>query len=375
MDVKLLDNSEVWDSWVTSCANGNVLQAYEWGEFKSEFGWRPLRLWACEGDTLYGGAQLLIRQLPIGKVVYVPRGPLLSSDRPEAMAKTIEAIHQVSRKQGAFFAKIEPPFANSESLAKQLSALGLRQSDELQPRSTLVVDLRPDLRTISARLNIKTRYNIGLAGRKGVTVSEGTEADLPTFYRLLQETCWRRQFSIHSLDYYRKVWQRLEARGMAQLLLASHQSDVLAAAMIFVFGKSAYYMYGASTSRGRNLKPAELLQWEAMKWAKSEGCLEYDLWGIPDEVGRAAEAGEDEKRVAENAEDGQMPALWGVYQFKRGFGGQVVRFVGALDYVYSPARYWLWMTGLPYLRYVMSKARRPHSRPQLRPRTAAAEGV
>jgi len=375
VEVKLLDEPEEWDAWVSGHPAGNVLQAFEWGEFKSEFGWQPLRVWACEGGAVLGGAQLLLRQLPIGKVAYAPRGPLISDNDSSAWPKVLQAIHEICRERGAFFLKIEPPLANSKALTGRLQALGFKQADEVQPRSTLIVDLKPDLRTISARLNIKTRYNIGLAGRKGVTVSEGTEADLLAFYRLLQETCWRRQFNIHTLEYYSRVWYHLERKGMAQLLLASHEGEVLAAAMLFVLGTRAYYMYGASASRGRNLKPAELLQWEAIKWAKSVGCTEYDLWGIPDEVGQAAEAGLDEQRAPDHPEDGTLPALWGVYQFKKGFGGRVVRFAGALDYVYSPARYWLWMTGLPYLRQVAARLRLQQRQPQLRPRAAAAEGV
>ncbi len=108
---------------------------------------------------------------------------------------------------------------------------------------------------------------------------------------------------------------------------------MLGGIMVFAMGKWAWYMYGASSDQRRNLMPNHLLQWEAMRWAKVRGCAYYDMCGIPDEVSEAATAG----RQVELGEGG----LWGVYRFESGFGGRVMRYVGAYDFVYSATAYWL----------------------------------
>jgi lipid II:glycine glycyltransferase (peptidoglycan interpeptide bridge formation enzyme) len=75
--------------------------------------------------------------------------------------------------------------------------------------------------------------------------------------------------------------------------------------------------------------PNYLLQWEAMRWARSRGCEEYDLWGVPDEDEPTLEAGFA----------GRDDGLWGVYRFKRGFGGQLRRAAQSMDRVYNPLLY------------------------------------
>ena len=182
-----------------------------------------------------------------------------------------------------------------------------------------------------AAMKQKTRYNIRLAGRKGVVVRQGTEADLPMFYRLSQVTSTRDGFGIHSLAYYQAAF-RLFSPEQCVLLIAEYENDPLAALMAFSFGQRAYYFYGASVNSHRNLMPTYLIQWAAIRWAKQQGCTWYDLWGIPDEDPATLDA------EFSTRNDG----LWGVYRFKRGFGGQVVRSVGANDYIYNPVLYKLY---------------------------------
>jgi lipid II:glycine glycyltransferase (peptidoglycan interpeptide bridge formation enzyme) len=103
--------------------------------------------------------------------------------------------------------------------------------------------------------------------------------------------------------------------------------------MVFANGLRAWYVYGASNNEERNRMPTYLLQWEAIRWAKSKGCEEYDLWGVPDENEEMLEAN------FESRHDG----LWGVYRFKRGFGGELKRAAQALDKVYNPLLYWVYL--------------------------------
>jgi lipid II:glycine glycyltransferase (peptidoglycan interpeptide bridge formation enzyme) len=120
---------------------------------------------------------------------------------------------------------------------------------------------------------------------------------------------------------------------MGELLLAEYDGKPLAALFVARHGYRAFYLYGASSDEERNRMPTYLLQWEAMTWAKARGCEEYDLWGVPDEEEAVLEAG------FETRHDG----LWGVYRFKRGFGGELKRAVQAMDRVYNPLLYWAYL--------------------------------
>jgi len=177
----------------------------------------------------------------------------------------------------------------------------------------------------------KCRYNVRLAEKKGITVRAWD--DLDGFHRLMQVTGGRDGFGVHSLEYYRKAYELFHPTGMAELLVAEFEGKPLAALMIFAVGKRSWYLYGASNDEERNRMPTYLLQWEAMRWAKARGCTEYDLWGVPDADEATLEA------EFETRHDG----LWGVYRFKRGFGGEVKRAAQALDRVYMPWLYWLYL--------------------------------
>jgi lipid II:glycine glycyltransferase (peptidoglycan interpeptide bridge formation enzyme) len=131
---------------------------------------------------------------------------------------------------------------------------------------------------------------------------------------------------------HHKAYELFHPKGMCELLLADYQGQPLAALMVFAVGRHAWYLYGASSDRERARMPAYLLQWKAIRWARSRGCVKYDLWGVPDEDEATLEAQFESRR------DG----LWGVYRFKRGFGGRVARSAGAWDRVYNPAVYWLY---------------------------------
>lgn len=217
----------------------------------------------------------------------------------------------------------------------KLAALGLRPSSlTLQPKSTILVDLCRAEDQILAEMKPKCRYNIRLAGRKGVVVQDATEADLPTFTRLMEKTGRREKFAVHSEDYYRGAYHLFAPSGHARLLLATYQGTALAGIMVFMLACQAWYMYGASDNVHRNVMPNYLLQWQAIQWARSCGCTSYDTWGIPDEVGR------NPRKYVGSAID-RTDDLWGVYRFKQGFGGRVTRYVGAYDDVYleSPYRF------------------------------------
>ncbi|MBI2848888.1 MAG: peptidoglycan bridge formation glycyltransferase FemA/FemB family protein [Chloroflexi bacterium] len=322
----LVHDRHRWNSFAASRVTGHLLQSWEWGELKKQFGWQGVRVAIQRGGRIVGGGQVLFRPTPLGTIAYIGRGPVIDWEAEKAVSELWDVVHQVCRRHGAFFLKVEP----NVTVAMNLSRWGFRpNSYVVQPKTSIHIDLAVDLDTIAQKQRGKTRYNIGLASRKGVQVSVGTERDIAIFYLLLEETSRRNDFPIHNQEYYEQVIRTLGDQG--RVFVATFRDTPLAVIYLTIFGGEAIYMYGASANVHRNLMPNHLLQWEAIKWAKEQGCTRYDMWGIPDEEALRGSRGGDSFPISE-----------GVHRFKRGFGGEVVRYVGAFDYVYSFPRYLLW---------------------------------
>lgn len=307
-----------WKHFLAQHPNAHLLQTGEWGELKSAFGWKSVRV--ISGNA---GAQILFRRLPLGFTVgYIPKANIARSLLPE--------IDKVCRSNRAIFLKLEPDFWNDELPVTW--NLELEQSPHnIQPPRTIIVNIAYDEDAILARMKQKTRYNIRLAEKKGVTVR--TWDDIDSFHKMMLLTGSRDGFGVHSLEYYKRAYELFHPKGMCEILVAEYEGKPLAALFVARKGNRAYYLYGASTDEERNRMPTYLLQWEAMKWAKSRGCKEYDLWGVPDEDEATLEANFATRR------DG----LWGVYRFKRGFGGELKRAAQAVDRVYNPLLYWAYL--------------------------------
>lgn len=327
-----------WNRFLHKYPNAHLLQTGEWGELKSAFGWEAVRM---IDDAGMGGIQILLRKLPLGyRIAYAPRGPV---GKPENILFWVE-VGQTCMKRKAIFIKLELDGWESPAFFQELPPDLLRwlhpirmSPHNIQPPRTIMVDLSGSEAEILARMKQKTRYNIRLAEKKGVTVRPWE--DIESFHQMMLLTGSRDGFGVHSLEYYRRAYELLRPKQMAELLVAEYGGKSLAALFVARHGNRAYYLYGASTDEERNRMPAYLLQWEAMRWAKALGCEEYDLWGVPDE---------DEATLEANFEKRQ-DGLWGVYRFKRGFGGELRRAPQAMDHVLQPFLYW------PYLRFIANR--------------------
>jgi peptidoglycan pentaglycine glycine transferase (the first glycine) len=160
------------------------------------------------------------------------------------------------------------------------------------------------------------------------------------------ETSVRDGFVIRPEEYYQSIWRRFIGQNMAEPLIAEVDGEPVGGLIWFCFAGKAWYLYGMSREIHRDKMPNYLLQWEAMKRAKSAGCLRYDLWGAPDNF---------------NDQD----PLWGVYRFKEGLGGQVVRLIGAWDYPSQPILYRLYTRILPPLLDVMRRRGKAQTRQEI----------
>ncbi len=345
MRVTEVPERDLWNEALLKLPYNHVLQSYEWGRFKARYGWEPLRLLFEEDGLVQAAASILRRKFPHLPlcIMYVPKGPALDYSDEGLLKSVLATLEDIARRYHAIFIKIDPdvcledPGSPSAQVTTTLERRGWRlSSEQIQFRNTMLIDLMQEEDELFMAMKSKTRYNVRLAGRRGVKVRLGRLADLPLFYEMYAETGTRDEFIIRPFAYYRDAWQTFIEANLAQLLIAEYEGQLLAGLILFHFGKKVWYMYGASRDMHRNLMPNHLLQWEAMCWAKAQGCTVYDLWGAP------------------NVPDESDP-LWGVYKFKEGFGGQFVRHIGAYDYPVSRFLYRIYTVTVPRYLEVLRK--------------------
>ncbi len=273
------------------------------------------------------------------------------SDEP-LRERVLNDLQAFAKRQGAIFLKIDPdvmlgtgiPGGADEEIDNggQVVMSDLKRrgwmfsSDQIQFRNTVIIDLSPSEEEMLARMKQKTRYNIRLAGKKGVTVRTGTLNDLPLLYKMYAETSVRDGFVVRDEGYYQTVWRTFMGAESPKCepLIAEVDGEPVAAIFVFYFADRAYYIYGMSREAHREKMPNYLLQWEAMRRAKAAGCSVYDLWGAPEEFN-------------------ESDSMWGVFRFKQGLGGQVVRTLGAWDFTPKPLWYKMYSEVIPRVLDVM----------------------
>ena len=353
--MQLLDitDAQTWDAALMALPNPHVLQSWAWGEFKSRQGWSPTHLLWHEDSEPVAAALILQRKLPRlpVSVLYVPKGPILDWTDAGLAEQVLAHLERVARSRWALQIKADPDVyypehapnfsprpACAQEIACLLAGRGWRYSDEqIQFCNTVLLDLEGSEDDLLAEMKQKTRYNVRLAARRGVDVRQGTAGDLDLFYTLYAETSRRDSFLIRTRDYYLDVWGSFLQDGHARLLLAEAEGEVVAGLLLFIFGSTAWYMYGASSSRHRQYMPNNLLQWEAIRAAKAAGCTLYDLWGAPDELT-------------------ESDPMWGVVRFKLGMGGQLAKGLGAWDFPVNRAAYRFYAVVMPrYLNWLRGR--------------------
>lgn len=387
-----------WDSLISNLSSPHFLQTYEWGQVKAKYGWTPLYSvwdtdgsWKVESDlnqlSLFkspvAAAMILKRQiLRRGfaarlSILYTPKGPLLDWSNVPLRNRVLDDLQSFAKKQGAIFLKMDPDVVlgtgipqsenddtdnNGQSVVSDLKQRGwVFSSDQIQFKNTVLIDLKPSEEELLARMKQKTRYNIRLAERKGVSLRIGTSRDFDMLYRMYAETSVRDGFVIRNEEYYKTAWQMFTANAsvsnlqspitnyslpLTEPLIAEVNYEPVAAIFVFYFAGRAYYVYGMSRDVHREKMPAYLLQWEAIKRAKAKGCTVYDLWGAPDVFD-------------------ESDSLWGVYRFKEGLGGKIVRTLGAWDFAPNPLWYKLYSEIIPRLLDVMRSRGKAKTRQSL----------
>ncbi|MDE2637825.1 MAG: peptidoglycan bridge formation glycyltransferase FemA/FemB family protein [Chloroflexota bacterium] len=347
LTIREIDKREPWNACLRSLPYSHVLQTWEWGEFKRETGrWTPLRLAFERNGQVAAMASLLTRRIGPLRVMYVSKGPALDYADVKLAEEVFSELETRASKLGVVWLKIDPDVIAATGLpntaeediqiaGRDMAGLLRRRSwrfsdSQVQFRNTLTIDLRRSEDEILAAMSGNTRRKIRVAAKKGVVIRAASLDDLPLLYQLYQVTGERDKFLIRSFDYYRRAWEQFMRAGLAQALIAEHGGVAIAHVILFHFGEKCWYFYGASANEERERMPNYALQWAAIKWAKARGYALYDMWGAPDAFD-------------------ETDTLWGVYQFKRGFRGELTRHIGAWDFAAHPTLYYIYHQFLPRL--------------------------
>jgi lipid II:glycine glycyltransferase (peptidoglycan interpeptide bridge formation enzyme) len=306
-------------------------------------GWLPLPIvWENEKKVLAACALILEKRIRIGRfnlpysILYAPKSPLMDWNNKELVKQVFTDLEKLVKKRKSIFLKIDPDVQVGRIAAHEedikidsrgeeiINFLQNRNwqysSDQIQFRNTVWIDLSKNLDILQAEMKQKTRYNVRLASKKGVTVRIASMDELPLLYKIYAQTAVRDGFTIRNEQYYLNVWKKFINHGLCDVLVAEVEGEITAGLVLFYFGEKAYYVYGMSTNTHRNSMSTYLIQWEAILRAKKRGKKIYDLWGAPDVLN-------------------ESDSMWGVYRFKRGLGGEFVSTIGAWDFVGRP----VWM--------------------------------
>lgn len=341
-----INERERYDSFVSSHPKGHFLQTWEWGQVKKSMGWEPLPLILEEDGEIRASLLILKRKLPLPGIkkciFYSPRGPVADIDSEELCRVLFDGAAKVAKAHGAIFLKVDPDVPKDNTGFEQiLKNCGLVRNEVgldfegVQPSFVFRLDIAPSEIKLLENMHPKTRYNIRLAGKKGVTIREAaSRKDLEDFYAILIETARRDKFLVRGFEYFETIWNQMVENNLAQVFLAEYEGQPVSGTLVMLLGDKAWYLYGASSNEHRNIMPNYLIQWEMICWAREKGCSLYDFRGVSGDL------------------DESNP-LYGLYRFKKGFNGDLVEFTGEWDKVYARFFYWLWTRVLPiYLKTV-----------------------
>lgn len=301
----------------------HIIQSWEWGEFRKKSGLEVVRLGHFEGNKLTLAYQLSFHKVPIlNKTIgYLPKGPMVN-------AKMTEALFDLGQRKNAAFIKLEPNVILGEKNSD--TSLEMRKIDKrlvpakksLFTKYNFLLDLTQPQEKIMASMHPKTRYNIGIAQKKGVEVYESTkDSDFEIYLKLYFDTTARQKYFGHTPAYHNLLWKTLMPSGMAKLLIAKYQGKPLVAWMLFNFGDTLYYPYGGSSTEHKDVMASNLVAFEAITLGKKLGLKTFDMWGA---------LGPD----ADNSDP-----WYGFHRFKAGYGPKLVEYLGTFDLVITPTLY------------------------------------
>ena len=317
------------ESFVSAHPKGHFLQSTLWPAVKPQWDWRGV-LAKNEAGDVTGALSILIRKMPGGfSLLYAPRGPVCDIRDTAVLKELFDGAARVAKECRGYLMQIDPDVLNSDGQFKaDMQALGFAcEGDSLnfegiQPRFVFRLNVEgKNEEEVMAAFEQKTRYNVRLATKKGVTTKfwNGDEAipdeAITAFADIMETTGKRDKFLVRSKSYFANMLKALGPH--ARLYLAYLDGQPISGTLATQYGDKTWYMYGASSNEHRNVMPNYLLQWEMIRWAIEGGSRIYDFRGVSGDLS------------PENP-------LYGLYRFKKGFNGDFCEFCGQFTMVYKP---------------------------------------
>ena len=311
------EEKEYYNNFLLSAPKGHILQSWEWGELKGKGEWQPYHLIVeqekenAEGKEAgvepVAAISILARRIPLlGKYIfYAPRGPVGDVHNTGLMDFLFAEVRKFAREKGAIFLKLDPDISvEDQDFAEYLRTRGFRAAEKgegfegIQPKFVFRLDLEPDPETLFNNFHQKTRYNIRLATKKGVTIRQDCEKDqLPLFYEILKETTERDKFLVRPYRYFAEMWTYWPRQAISSFYGLLRRPADCGHPGFSLWGQSLVYLWGVLES-GPPRDANYLLQWTMIQWAKENNCRMYDFRGVSGDL----------------SEDNP---LYGLYRFKR----------------------------------------------------------
>lgn len=323
MEIKNIENKNLWEKFVLSQHPNVFLQSWNWGEVHRQLGKKIFRLGLYEQGKLIGTCLVIKEEAKRGDYFTLPGGPILTAWKKEILTKLFEELKKKGQEEKVNFIRIRPNLANTQENQKLFRNLGfIKAPMHLHAETTLQIDLTQSLEEILAKMRKNSRYSIRRAEREGVSTQISQDVkDINLLYRLQMETVKRHQFIPFSKAFFSKHFEAFLADDQIALVKANYQGETLAIAMFIFYGDTCVYHYSGSSSKHPKIFASYAMLWQAIQEAKRRGCQLFDLWGI---------APHDDPRHR----------FSGVTLFKKGFGGQRIDYLRAQDLPIS-RRYWL----------------------------------
>jgi len=305
------------------------VQTWEWGDFLISQGHKVYRLGVFQKGKIISAYSMSFHKIPKTRfsIGILQRGPKINQE-------TVSNIKKIAKDENAIFVKLEPDvyqkiFGQNDQekffgISMDFPGLVVSPKVAFFPH-TYLINLEKPEEEILVSMHHKTRYNIRVANRHAVEVFEKTnDSGFEIYLKLLFETTKRQGFYLHTEKYHRDLWNTLKNTGTIHILLAKYRQEILATNMFFALKDRFFYPYGASSHLHKEVMASTLLMWEAIKLGKKLKCKSFDMWGS---LGPNAKT----------TEDG-----YGFHNFKKGFGGRLVQFVGTYDLVINQPLYKLY---------------------------------
>ena len=321
------DTLQEYETFVQSHPKGNFAQSALWGKQKPAWIWKAVAV-RDENGKIKGSMAVMIRKMPlVGRtLMYACRGPVCDLDDRDTFAQLLEGARALAKEYKSYVIKLDPdvPSSNTE-FADMLRSFGFQSKEggknfeAIQPRYVFRLNVEGKTEEeVLAGFHQKWRYNIRVAQKKGVEVRICGKEMVPAFADLMLTTGVRDGFVTRQPEYFAAMLDNLGEH--CRLYMAFHEGQPIAGTLAIHYGDKVWYLYGASSNEHRNLMPNYLLQWTMIQWAIETGCRIYDFRGVSGDI----------------SEDNP---LYGLYRFKKGFGGEFTEFVGEMDLVLNKPAY------------------------------------